>query len=140
MKDKRRELKPGEQNAFWYVDLPADRKVRRTIVSEEEWMGIVRGLVSKNERGEFVCRGVDGDVKVGSPEWKAMLRHWIVSERCQMFWEPKRAKRNKTISQDENGHPIINTLFGVLRGGTPEYTAFLEEQRQARFLRSRRRK
>ena len=124
----------------WYVDVPTDRPVGRNVFWEDEWKTLVKQLITTNEQGRHVCRAVDGEVLVGSPEWKEMLKHLILSEKHQMFWEPKRAKKRSSISLDADGHPVINTLFGVLRGGTAEYAAFLHEQRQARFLRSRRRK
>jgi hypothetical protein len=140
MPSKRRVLKPEERSKYWFVDLPVNRPVSRNIMSEEEWKRIVNDLIRTDHDGRRVCHTVEGVVPVGSPAWKDLLRHFVLSERCQMFWEPKRPKKDSFISRDEDGHPVINTLFGVLRGGTPEYTAFLEEQRRDRFLRSRRRK
>ena len=140
MKSKRRVLKAEEKSEPWFVELPQDRPVKRTIISEKEWERVVGRLATTDQDRLGVCQTIEGPVRVGSSEWKDLLRHYIVSTGSQMFWERPRTKKRSFISRDADGHPVINTLFGVLRGGTPEYAAFLDEQRRERHLRSRRRR
>src|SRR3954471_18344879 len=118
----------SEKNAYWYVEVPPDRPLKRAI-SKERWIALVNRLIRRDSKGNRVIETVDGTFSVDgsdSSEWKRILRGVILNNGYRMCWEPKTPRNSRRFATDADGRQFVCTVFGDVYVGTPEY----EELRQ----------
>ena len=83
-----RTLKAYEMEACWYVELPFDRPTRRGRISEEEWLLMVKSLITWTPTGSYEVNGLFGTIAIGSADWKSLLANLAIQTQRRLFWEP----------------------------------------------------
>lgn len=111
------------RHSCFYTDLPPGRQSVGRLLTKEKWEEEVRKLISPDAR---VSVELYGDIRIGSSEWQQKLRDLILTNGWRMWWEPRPA------SQKEKAPRTIENLFGIYPQGTPDYSAWMTEERAQR--------
>lgn len=129
MATKTTRLDDAYRNGMFYTELPPGRQPVGTAVTKDQWKRFVEGLVSSDG---LTSVDLFDEIRVGSPEWREKLRNVILTNGWRMWWETK-----PPVPKDKLPRTIEN-LFGTYPQGTPEYTAWIAEDRAQRRRRNAR--